>query len=167
MWQRPLSQWTGTAEWSIDGEHRSGNLFSFFTTPDDFIREADNALYRAKRQGGIVSKHKTQALIVTAAVIFEKGKVLVTQRREASFHRLLWEFPGGKVRANEEPREALQRELREELGVEARVGTSSRWSIMCILSFPSFFWCMSVSSKEEFPNPWSAGTSGGWRCKKC
>ena len=73
-------------------------------------------------QGGIVSKHKTQALIVTAAVIIEKGKVLVTQRKETSFHRLLWEFPGGKVRANEEPREALQRELGEELGVEARVG---------------------------------------------
>ncbi len=69
-----------------------------------------------------MSKHKTQTLIVTAAVIFEKEKVLVTQRKEASFHRLLWEFPGGKVRANEEPREALQRELREELGVEANVG---------------------------------------------
>lgn len=69
-----------------------------------------------------MSKRKSQALIVTAAVIFEKGKVLVTQRRESSFHGLLWEFPGGKVRANEEPREALQRELREELGVEASVG---------------------------------------------
>ena len=69
-----------------------------------------------------MSKHKMQALIVTAAVIFEKGKVLVTQRNEDSFQRLLWEFPGGKVRANEEPREALQRELREELGVEANVG---------------------------------------------
>jgi 8-oxo-dGTP diphosphatase len=69
-----------------------------------------------------VSKHETETLIVTAAVILEKGKVLVTQRNEDSFHRLLWEFPGGKVRANEEPREALQRELREELGVEARVG---------------------------------------------
>jgi 8-oxo-dGTP diphosphatase len=57
-----------------------------------------------------VSKPKTQALIVTAAVIFEKGKILVTQRKETSFHRLLWEFPGGKIRAN------------EELGVEARVG---------------------------------------------
>jgi len=73
-------------------------------------------------QGGIVSKHKTQTLIVTAAVIFEKGKVLVTQRKEDSPHGLLWEFPGGKVRVNEEPREALRRELREELGVEARVG---------------------------------------------
>jgi 8-oxo-dGTP diphosphatase len=69
-----------------------------------------------------VSKHETQTLIVAAAVIFEKGKVLVTQRNEDDFHRLLWEFPGGKVRANEEPREALQRELREELEVEARVG---------------------------------------------
>ena len=73
-------------------------------------------------QGGTVSRHKTQALIVAAAVIFEKGKVLVTQRKEGSSHGLLWEFPGGKVRAKEEPREALQRELREELGVEAKVG---------------------------------------------
>jgi len=73
-------------------------------------------------RGGIVLKYKTQALIVTAAVIFERGKVLVTQRNEDSSHRLLWEFPGGKVRANEEPREALRRELREELGVEAKVG---------------------------------------------
>jgi len=114
-----------------------------------------------------VSKHKTQALIVTAAVIIEKGKVLVTQRKESSFHRLLWEFPGGKVRANEEPREALQRELREELGVEARVGNLFEVVYHVYPEFPSFFWCMSVSSKEEFLNPWSAGTSSGWRCRKC
>ena len=69
-----------------------------------------------------MSKHKTHTLMVTAAVIIDKGKVLVSQRKESSFHRLLWEFPGGKVRESEEPREALQRELREELGVHARVG---------------------------------------------
>jgi 8-oxo-dGTP diphosphatase len=37
-------------------------------------------------------------------------------------HPLKWEFPGGKVEPEEEPRAALQRELREEFGVEARVG---------------------------------------------
>jgi 8-oxo-dGTP diphosphatase len=63
-----------------------------------------------------------KTLLVTAGVIIEQGKVLVTQRKEDSPHGLLWEFPGGKVKEEEEPREALRRELREELGIEAEVG---------------------------------------------
>jgi 8-oxo-dGTP diphosphatase len=63
-----------------------------------------------------------KTLIVTAGVIIEQGKVLVTQRKEDSPHGLLWEFPGGKVKEGEEPREALRRELKEELDIEAEVG---------------------------------------------
>ncbi len=63
-----------------------------------------------------------KTVIVTAGVIVQEEKVLVAQRREDVPHGLLWEFPGGKVKEGEEPREALRRELKEELDVEAEVG---------------------------------------------
>jgi 8-oxo-dGTP diphosphatase len=63
-----------------------------------------------------------KTVIVVAALIVEQGKILVTQRKRDALHGLLWEFPGGKVKEGEEPREALRRELKEELDVEAEVG---------------------------------------------
>lgn len=61
-------------------------------------------------------------LTVVAALIESDGKLLVCQRRRGSRFELMWEFPGGKVEAGEEPQAALSRELREELGVAAQVG---------------------------------------------
>jgi len=64
-----------------------------------------------------------KTMVVTAGVIIQEGKVLITQRKEDSPRGLLWEFPGGKIKQGEEPRDALQRELKEELGIEVRVET--------------------------------------------
>lgn len=63
-----------------------------------------------------------KTLIVVAGLMIQDRKVLVTQRKEDSPHGGLWEFPGGKVMEGEEPREALRRELKEELGIEVEVG---------------------------------------------
>ena len=75
-----------------------------------------------REQAAIWWRDEMKTLIVTAGVIFKQGKILVTQRKEDSPHGLLWEFPGGKVEEGEEPREALRRELKEELDIEAEVG---------------------------------------------
>jgi 8-oxo-dGTP diphosphatase len=56
-------------------------------------------------------------MIVAAAVIErEDRRILVGQRRRGDSSPLKWEFPGGKIEADEEPEAALARELREELG---------------------------------------------------
>ncbi len=59
---------------------------------------------------------------VVAAIIESQGRLLICQRRRGAAFALKWEFPGGKMRASETPWEALARELREELAVEARIG---------------------------------------------
>jgi mutator protein MutT len=64
----------------------------------------------------------TSPLQVVAAVIERGGKILIAQRKREGKHPLKWEFPGGKVERGETARAALARELREELGVDARIG---------------------------------------------
>jgi mutator protein MutT len=59
---------------------------------------------------------------VAAALVFRDGKLLVTQRYANAHLGGLWEFPGGKREPEETFEECLQRELREELGIEVHVG---------------------------------------------
>jgi 8-oxo-dGTP diphosphatase len=60
---------------------------------------------------------------VTAAVIVQGGRVLITRRRPGEKLAGMWEFPGGKVETGETLENCLARELREELGLIVEVGT--------------------------------------------
>ena len=57
---------------------------------------------------------------VVAAIIIDNGKVFATQRGYGEF-KDGWEFPGGKIEEGETAREAIVREIREELDTEIQV----------------------------------------------
>jgi mutator protein MutT len=68
-----------------------------------------------------VSGDKKQ-IEVSAALIFENGKLLITQRLANAHLGGFWEFPGGKREADETFEQCLVREIREELGIDISVG---------------------------------------------
>jgi len=59
-------------------------------------------------------------LVAACALVDADGRVLIAQRPEGKAMAGLWEFPGGKVEAGEQPEQSLIRELREELGITVR-----------------------------------------------
>lgn len=61
--------------------------------------------------------------IIGVAVIWNgQGQILIDRRRQEGLLGGLWEFPGGKVEPDETIEACIQREIREELGVEIEVG---------------------------------------------
>ena len=71
---------------------------------------------------GTAARTADGALLVTAALIEEEGRVLLARRRPGKHMGGRWELPGGKVEQGETAEQSLCRELAEELGIEARVG---------------------------------------------
>lgn len=80
---------------------------------------------------------------VVGAVITHAGKILAARRGPGRPMEGYWEFPGGKVEQGESPREALTRELEEELQVAAMIGdhitTTSHEYDFAIVSLATYF----------------------------
>jgi mutator protein MutT len=71
-----------------------------------------------------VAEDKKPHYDVTAGLIWKEGKLLIAKRRKGAHLAGFWEFPGGKQEKGEGLRECLEREIEEELGIEARVDES-------------------------------------------
>jgi 8-oxo-dGTP diphosphatase len=61
---------------------------------------------------------KPVVLVAAVALVDTDNRVLIAERPAGKSMAGLWEFPGGKVEPGETPEAALQRELKEELGIE-------------------------------------------------
>jgi 8-oxo-dGTP diphosphatase len=64
----------------------------------------------------------SQPILVTAGILKDGDNILICQRHHSDKYGLQWEFPGGKVHNGEGLKEALRRELAEELSIDATVG---------------------------------------------
>ncbi len=60
---------------------------------------------------------KQTQLLVTAAIIEDNGKYLITKRPNTKYNGNRWEFPGGKVEFGEDLRSSIEREIKEELSI--------------------------------------------------
>ena len=85
---------------------------------------------------------------VTCAIIERNGHVLAAQRSSDMKLPLKWEFPGGKIESDEEPKACLQREILEELNLEIAVTcelapVTHKYSDFVITLYPSV--CTAVS----------------------
>jgi 8-oxo-dGTP diphosphatase len=103
-----------------------------------------------------VSSPASSLVLVVAGVVVETRdggpRVLLTQRKKGAHLEGLWELPGGKIDPDEDPRAALVRELREELGIDVEVGapvevTSWRYPEKRVLLL--FFEATRTSSSAE------------------
>ena len=72
-------------------------------------------------QNTSLSPKTKKTIHVVAAILIQDGRLLATQRGYGPW-KDWWEFPGGKVEQGEEPREALRREMQEELAVDIEAG---------------------------------------------
>ncbi len=100
-------------------------------------------------------------VVVFAGLLIHEGKILMGQRKEPELTdaHLKWEFPGGKPRFGEDPKETVKREFLEETGITVDVGElipyvqNSIWKYedRTVQSLCFAFTC-SFLSQQAFPN---------------
>ena len=88
--------------------------------------------------------HDSPPIEVAAALVFRRGRLLISRRPHGTHLPGLWEFPGGKRDGDETLEQCIARELREELGIEVE-------GIQCVEKIVHayqektveihFFWC--------------------------
>lgn len=76
---------------------------------------------------------------VVAAIIKNEDKILATKRGYGEFINL-WEFPGGKIEPGETKKQALVREIKEELNIEINV---DKFALDIEYQYPNFYLFMS------------------------
>ena len=97
----------------------------------------------------IIWQDNMKHIEVVAGIIKDGDKIFATQRGYGDF-KDGWEFPGGKMEPGETPQQALSRELKEELAIDASVG-----DFLCTVDYdyPTFhltmhcFFCTIVGGK--------------------
>lgn len=92
--------------------------------------------------------------VVVAVIRRDNGTMLLHQRSPSREYPETWEFPGGKVEPGEDFREALHRELSEELGISIDViDIAASYSFQCVVeSFCVYFY--------EAALPWGLNVEG-------
>lgn len=76
---------------------------------------------------------------VVAAIIQKENKILATKRGYGEFINM-WEFPGGKIESGETKKQALVREIKEELNIEINV---DKFALDIKYQYPNFYLFMS------------------------
>lgn len=97
---------------------------------------------------GVVKKN----IDVVGAVTYREGRVLCARRGTKGALAGLWEFPGGKIEAGESAREALQREISEELRCDIAVGetiTTTRHEYDFAVVTLTTFWCTLLAGTPQ------------------
>ena len=118
-----------------------------FEVTEDWI--AANKLEEGKAVWVSEDGHVSKAIEVVAAVIKDGNKIFATQRGYGEF-KDKWEFPGGKMEADEAPEIALKREIKEELDTDIDIGKLIK---TVDTDYPNFhitmhvYWCSVLNGK--------------------